>query len=590
MTLAEFHDWLLACRNLEEVARRVRDHFDDISLLFFDVSRGDIVQTRVEQKRAFDHFLSGPAMRNAGHDTAAWPRPVIGLFILFASFFERVSMYAELNDVVQWLPRSEIRSNLHAITLYRRVANARTGYGDCFAEILPQLSPLGETPLTVSILAEFYAKGTSVIATTVSATTADAFAAAFRDSEAQQRWPVLLTGELLRLNALTPQQLANELPHLNIRVVEAIYDAAYSYVSPPVPAEPPADERPADAKQVTTQLPRYLDNLIFGPGGLGGGYAPNPEAVLDGMAADDNAQKVYIGSYLPRSFSESYRIFGPLFSAPIIRDAFMARRILNILDVGAGTGGDILGLLHALAESGIQPARIDIISIEGNTTAIPYQQRMVEACGVNTGLNVRLMPNRTELPRTTQAFGEGLTALLNDHNASFDLILTWKFICESYHKNFASALGLYRVFVETVSRKLAPHGLCVVLDTTNKVKGRHDYIPVIMNRETRAYVQSPTAQLGHVIPRSCAYWEQRCRTDACYTQRIFYVSHSRKANITCKTAYKVLAARPFAAQINRSPSATMYRCNTADGTRACRNAATVTAPLGTEVPSGFVLT
>jgi hypothetical protein len=169
-------------------------------------------------------------------------------------------------------------------------------------------------------------------------------------------------------------------------------------------------------------------------------------------------------------------------------------------------------------------------------------------------------------------------------------VMTWKALNEFYHKNFASAQGIYRAYLEFAAHVVAPHGLCLVLDTSNKVKGRATYIPVILNREAKAYVQTNSARLAHVLPRSCAHWEQNCQTPECYTQRIFYVSHSQRRHVECKTTYKVFAPRPFAATINADPAASKYRCNTAKPTQVCRLATIENVPVGARTADGFVLT
>ncbi len=594
MTFAEFRDPLIRCQAPHECAAFVRANFDDISLLFYDAARVDMMRVVGEQKQLFDAFMAGPVVRAIQHDPSTCEPPLIGLLIMFGSFFERNGMYAELLDAYQVMPDCAARKHLNAIFLYRRVSDAATGYTQQFERILGLLSEAADENVpaglcSIAIIAEYIARAVSTIATAVDGGSAETFKAQFSAIDAVRTFPILASSDLRRVLELDVPALAAKSARLNINAVESLYDTACSYVSPPLPPDPTAGEAPIDPEAVRVRLPGYLDGLIFGPDGLGGIYEPDPDAVRDGLAANDHRQRIYLGTYFPRSFAESLSIFRPLLAHAPVRDALMPRQVLSILDVGAGTGGDLVGLLHAVASSGLTPARVDIVSLEGNPTAIPYQRRTVQECSAQTGLNVNLSAREMELPSTSSGFASQLDSFLLSTSASFDIAITWKALNEFYHRNYASAQGVYRAFIQCVAPYVSPRGLCVLLDTTNKVKDRNVYLPIIMNREARAYAQGPDPRLLHVIPRSCAYWGQACRTDDCYTQRVFYVAHSARPAVESKVAYKAFAPDAFAQQLNSGAPEAMYRCNTANPTRVCRNAAIVNLPTGASAHNGFIL-
>jgi SAM-dependent methyltransferase len=501
-------------------------------------------------------------------------------------------MYAEIMDVLQ-VPSFPValKNPLHAIYLLRDVRNPKHQYANRFVRIVGALGPGVDQAVAIPILAEFYATG-RVKTETIGRDIALAFSSKFTDPALQQQFPLLNAPALKRLYAQTTDQLAAELPRLNIQVVEAIYAAACEVVAPVVPPDPTAQEAPPPAAPSAITLPQYIDEFIFGLGGLGGVRARNRVGVRSGLAANDERQRAYLGTYFPRSFAESYSIFHALFANQHITRAIPAKRgVLSVLNIGSGTGGDTVGLLEAVAASGHRPARIDIHSVEGNPIALTYQRKIVETVAAMRGLNVQLITHEVVFPTTRAGFEERLSQLLTTLPTSFDLVLTWKSLNEYYHANLASAHGIYRAFLEILGPALAPRGLCALLDVADSVNDdRVHWFPIMMNSEVKAYLQTPGATLGHVLPLSCANWAHLCTTPQCYTQRVFYVSHSQEACVECKTVYKIMAHREFAVTLTQHQrQGRRYRCNTAQPRQMCAQGTIVRIAATTTVPDGFEL-
>ncbi len=91
------------------------------------------------------------------------------------------------------------------------------------------------------------------------------------------------------------------------------------------------------------ELPKYIDNFIFNE--LKGYYEVG-QNVDNNLHNDENANKRYIGTYFPRSLIESFSIFFELYQNTIIKQNLDNKPTLKILDIGTGTGGNILGLMH----------------------------------------------------------------------------------------------------------------------------------------------------------------------------------------------------------------------------------------------------
>lgn len=594
MTITEFADLLSSCITPRDCATFVRNNFDDLSLLFYDAAREDTQGIIAAMKKMFDAFMGGPVIREIHNDPGSCEGPILGLLILFSSFFERNGMYGEIQDAFQVMPDCAARKHLNAIYMYRKISDARTGYSQRFDDILEQLNMaegdgVQARSCSIALIAEYYTLAVHHMEFALGAGSSAPFSALFRSSEKVRKYPILECSDLGRVFTLEVMELAESRDRQNIQAVENLYEMACDYISPPFRPDPTSDESTVDPESVHICLPHYLDCLIFGIGGLGGIYKPDPNAVRDGLAADDRRQQIYLGTYFPRSYAESYGIFHPLLSHEPVRDALATRRVLTILDVGSGTGGDLVGLLHAITDSNLKPVRIDIVSLEGNPKAILYQKHVIEECQKELKLSVNLTVHELKLPSTSREFASELNAFLQGANLSFDIAMTWKMLNEFYHKNYASAQGIYKAFIQSVAPHMSQQGLCVLLDMTNQVEGSRDYLPILMNREVRAYVQGSDPRLFHVIPRSCAHWGRSCHTDNCYTQRVFFVKHSRRSDDKSKVAYKVLAPEDFALKLNSSVPEEIYRCNEAKPYLVCRDAKIVYLPAGEYAHDGFIL-
>ena len=92
-------------------------------------------------------------------------------------------------------------------------------------------------------------------------------------------------------------------------------------------------------------LPKWLDNLIFDQ--LGAKYQRS-NADMTVIDWDKNDVLNYLGTYFPRSYTESYCIFSDFFrNHP---KQFANKTELSVFDFGCGTGGEIIGLLTVLSK------------------------------------------------------------------------------------------------------------------------------------------------------------------------------------------------------------------------------------------------
>lgn len=124
-----------------------------------------------------------------------------------------------------------------------------------------------------------------------------------------------------------------------------------------------------------TSLPLWLDDLIFNK--FGASWSPFPEEAGHNLFSHESRVREYLGTYIPKSYGEAFRIADNLFQNETVRSSLS--REINILDIGCGTGGDILGLLSAMDRYLTRSAAISVYACDGNSTALRYMNQAVSA-------------------------------------------------------------------------------------------------------------------------------------------------------------------------------------------------------------------
>ena len=109
------------------------------------------------------------------------------------------------------------------------------------------------------------------------------------------------------------------------------------------------DEEKNSGLEISTHavLPAYLDNLIYGEF-FGARYCPDHQRYEYNLNLSEEELLIYLGTYFPRSYGESFCLFSSIISAESIKSGLNGKDCINILDIGCGSGGEIIGLLHAL--------------------------------------------------------------------------------------------------------------------------------------------------------------------------------------------------------------------------------------------------
>jgi len=292
-------------------------------------------------------------------------------------------------------------------------------------------------------------------------------------------------------------------------------------------------------------LPQEIDRMLFNE--LDAIYQPGENFDLN---LPNNAQKnrIYLGTYFPRSFVESYQIFTLLLNDKLIQQSINLKKYINILDIGTGTGGNVIGMMKAMVERGVNSNVVKIFSIEGNENASFYFKRIVDR--FNSQYNTHFVLQQEKIIFSTENLKEQMTDYLREKSIKFDFITSSKFLGEFYNQSGDKDIRLFQSLTEVVSKYLHPEGIYILLDV---VAGSRDhkctFKTIIMSDELNNYVNSNSDSLKFIFPSPCAYWSSICRTRGCYIEICFKISHSHFQNDESKVAFRIMTHNIFANNI-----------------------------------------
>lgn len=307
-------------------------------------------------------------------------------------------------------------------------------------------------------------------------------------------------------------------------------------------------------------LPEQLNRLLLN---MGATYQPDYQKVKSTLEWSAEELKRYLGTYFPRSFVENSEIFKHLTGKDNYRNLFKNnyhnvlrnKKQLCILDIGSGTGGNLLGLLFFLGKYYKNVKEIYVVSIDGNSAALEIQKKLIDTFfeeKVAFELVNIVFKSRDDFAVKMSEFG-------SRYFSSYDIIMTFKFINEFYRKNFQKDRGMYRTFLEASKDIIDENGLILISDMTDYFNHskRTYYFNLLMNQEIVNYYQEESNKLKPIFPCGCYFGIDKCQdAHGCFSQFTFdvdiafpIISSRTKNRDRTKISYKVLASRQFADRI-----------------------------------------
>lgn len=301
---------------------------------------------------------------------------------------------------------------------------------------------------------------------------------------------------------------------------------------------------------MTITLPHMMQTHIYCS--LEGKYNPDFIAAQQNLVADEEKLLSYLGTYFPRSFAEYYYITNQLLANLEVRCTWEKRKSIRILDIGSGTGGNLMGFIHALRRY-IDLEDIEVVSLDGNQEALNLQKKVIEGC---YDKEISFFPNVIKFANLLE-FKSQLQGVLKN-NGKFDAVLCSKslsemYLCEEFDRFNPrwDGVGYYGELFSLTEGILNQQGLMIVSDVTVLVPKLGLYIPNILNAELKTYLQTQQENgLRCVLPLSCAYWAESCANPRqCFNQKILRISHTKRESDICKFTFRVLTHMDYAHSI-----------------------------------------
>lgn len=181
--------------------------------------------------------------------------------------------------------------------------------------------------------------------------------------------------------------------------------------------------------KITKNMPEWLSSYIYDD--LGGSYDPDRIEFQNNLESDETKNLRYLGTYFPRSYTESYCIFRNLFENAAYQDIVKEKQSLRILTFGCGTGGDLMGLIEAIAEKLPWIKDLTIVAYDGNFIAVDILRQIVTRPEIMSRFNLNV-----DYAPVPMRESKDFDLYCNCIKQSFDLVVSIKWLMNSTEKTF----------------------------------------------------------------------------------------------------------------------------------------------------------
>lgn len=265
-----------------------------------------------------------------------------------------------------------------------------------------------------------------------------------------------------------------------------------------------------DIKIREVTLPEWLDNYIFND--LGARYCRSNS---DMIVIDWTPDKIlnYLGTYFPRSYAEAYCIFKQYLQTT---RSFEIDDSLSLLDFGCGTGGEIIGIATAISETRPNVKVLNVKAIDGNQYALNRFDDVKDEFNKRHSLQIVSNPSALKIDDFYD-----LSILDSVLNANYDIVISFKAVCEFVTKQQFDEKNAYECLAKFVLPKMSELSVMLLVDVTTKNNVVHEWLPDMMDRGLKNAG-------GSVIGRNP------------YNNVSFVVNHSRQQGDISKVAWRMI--------------------------------------------------
>lgn len=285
-------------------------------------------------------------------------------------------------------------------------------------------------------------------------------------------------------------------------------------------------------------LPEYLNKILFDE--FKADYKPLNSRYKDPTTG--NELRNYLGTYFPRSFVETKNIIYELSRTKTVQQILSGKSQLNILDLGAGTGGNLIGLLDFLNSVNCLPGKIIVTSIDGLGEALECQEKILIKIEKQFSIEIEFK-KMLKMYDSKIDFSDHISQIPKN-SEQYDFIITSKFI-NSLYKSAKNGEydGTYWEFCKYIENKLSKDGLAICVENVDKAN--EEYFPITMNREVNEYI-STSSNLCYLLPLSCALHSKTCKEPVCYFNKNFRIIQANGLNDSSNVTFNVFSLKQVA--------------------------------------------
>lgn len=289
-------------------------------------------------------------------------------------------------------------------------------------------------------------------------------------------------------------------------------------------------------RKSSTRLPAWLENYLYSE--MNCSYAPEHARFSYNADLTNHEVHIYAGTYLPRSYAENFIIYDNLLGNKTYKEILKQKESISIFSLGAGTGGDVLGIISAIDKHISEDIPIKVIAADENALSLDFFEGAVHRYQRQSKRIVTFKRYRCPIRDEHQL--ELLSTKIDD--GTVDIISVCKIGCELLAKGIFAVNNPYSVILSFFEKKICKTGVFTLLDVTTPSPSG-EFIPVLMNKGVSSFVRANTSY-STLLPQSCGCYESICETP-CFIQQIITVNHCKKTNDLSKICYRMLGHKPF---------------------------------------------
>ena len=249
----------------------------------------------------------------------------------------------------------------------------------------------------------------------------------------------------------------------------------------------------------SVSLPQWLDKYIFSTLNAKFCRSNSDMSVIDW---DKKDMLNYLGTYFPRSYTEAYCIWSDWFCKG--NNGWDEKETLSIFDFCCGTGGETIGLLESINKNLTKIKKVTIYAFDGNQHAL----RLFESIVNKHKEILRFKVEYKVFPFEIDDFYDLnlIDRLIDEH---FDIILTFKAVCEFVTKERFEQDNAYAYICKCFLPKLNVGGLMLLLDVTTYNCVSQEWLPQMLDKgieEAHALIVGRNEGYNHcfkVSPSNC---------------------------------------------------------------------------------------